>query len=457
MSLKKRVLSNGLASIFQKGVRVLEQLFLVPFFISAWGAAYYGEWLTLTIIPSVIAFSNLGFGSAAANSFVLSYAAGHKQEAANISKTGVYIISIMVFVAMLISTVAIFTLDYFHVFDKSLIDSQEAILAVSILIFSQLLTFYLQLIEAYYRSAQKAALSINLITSKAAANLGAGLLVLLLGYGIVEFAISQLLVMLIFMTVYWIKGRQVIGLFKIHSGVKDSIILKDITTKGLSYLMLPLWQIIYFQGTTFVVRIVLGPEAVAIFNTVRTLSRSFNQVLYMVEPTVFPELINQIGKGDWKTAQKIFRLSILGVFALSAIGFVFLAMFGLWFYGIWTNNELEVPETMWYLFISGMLLNALWYTTEMVFRAVNQPRKMGIYGIIAALISITCTYLLSRQFGLNGAAMGAISLDLILVFLVMPAGCKIMRMSVGELFSHGLDDFKLLYTKVQLKFLSSKN
>ena len=70
MSLKKRLVNNGLASILQKGVRVLEELFLVPFFISAWGAAYYGEWLTLTIIPSVIAFSDLGFGTAAANSFV---------------------------------------------------------------------------------------------------------------------------------------------------------------------------------------------------------------------------------------------------------------------------------------------------------------------------------------------------------------------------------------------------
>ena len=121
MSLKKRLLQNGLASILQKGVRVLEQLFLVPFFITAWGAAYYGEWLTLTIIPSVIAFSDLGFGTAAANSFVLSYAAGDKQKAADISTTGMYIVSIMVGVAMLLSLLIIFILNYFNVFDKALI------------------------------------------------------------------------------------------------------------------------------------------------------------------------------------------------------------------------------------------------------------------------------------------------------------------------------------------------
>ena len=98
MSLKRRLLNNGLASIFQKGVRVLEQLFLVPFFISAWGAAYYGEWLTLTIIPSIIGFSGLGFGTAAANSFVLNYASGDKKRAANTSVTGMYIITVMILI-----------------------------------------------------------------------------------------------------------------------------------------------------------------------------------------------------------------------------------------------------------------------------------------------------------------------------------------------------------------------
>ena len=180
MSLKKRLLSNGIASIFQKVVRVLEQLFLVPFFITAWGAAYYGEWLTLTIIPSVMAFSNLGFGSAAGNSFVLTYTSGDKQKAANINKTGLYIITIMILVGIAISSIVIVVLNYFNVFDKSLIDGKEAIIAVSIMILSQLLMFYLQLFESYYRAAQRAALSINLITTKSAASIILGLLVLLM-------------------------------------------------------------------------------------------------------------------------------------------------------------------------------------------------------------------------------------------------------------------------------------
>lgn len=457
MSLKKRLLSNGIASIFQKVVRVLEQLFLVPFFITAWGAAYYGEWLTLTIIPSVMAFSNLGFGSAAGNSFVLTYTSGNKQKAADIGRTGLYIITIMILVAMAISAIVIVVLNYFKVFDKSLINGSDAIIAVSIMIMAQLLMFYLQLFEAYFRAAQKAALSINLITTKSAASIALGLLVLLLGYGIVAFATSQLLVTIIFIIFYSLKGKRVLGLHKTYVGVKDKVILKSITTKGLSYLMLPMWQIIYFQGTTFVVRIVLGAEAVAIFNTTRTLSRSVNQILYMIEPTVFPELQNQIGKSNWKMAQKIFRISLIGVFLVSFLGFIFLALFGLWFYNMWTQNQLEVPETMWYIMISAMLFNALWYITEMVFRAFNEPKLMGWFGMGSALVSVLSTYILANYMGLVGAAIGAVLLDVILVFVVLPHGCKLLQLPMKDLVRNGIKDFKELYGLLTHKIQTLKN
>ena len=96
MSLKKNLIKNGIASALQKGVKVAEQLLLVPFFINAWGAAYYGEWLTLTIIPTMLGFSDLGFGSAACNSFVLKYAAGDKKGAADTAKSGFFALHILV-------------------------------------------------------------------------------------------------------------------------------------------------------------------------------------------------------------------------------------------------------------------------------------------------------------------------------------------------------------------------
>ncbi|WP_282162226.1 lipopolysaccharide biosynthesis protein [Ulvibacterium marinum] len=451
MTLKKRLFKNGIATVFQKGVRVLEQLFLVPFFISAWGAAYYGEWLTLTIIPSVIAFSDLGFGTAAANSFVLRYAAGDKQKAVDINTSGMYIITMMVFIAMLISILVIFVLDYFHVFDKSLIDNQEAIMAVSILILARLLGFYNQLIESYYRAAQRAALSINLLTVKATLNLAAGLTVLLLGYGIVEFALSQLLVIILFNVFYWVKGQQVLGVFREYQGEKKNEILRDITKKGFGYLMFPAWQAIYFQGTTFVVRIVLGAEAVAVFNTVRTLSRTVNQLLNILSSSIFPELQYEIGEGNLEKARKIYRFSVISSFLIAFVGVVLLAFFGLWFYNLWTQNELNVPTMMWYIFVMGILFHAFWWSSEPVFRAKNEPYIFARAGVSIAIASVFLTYIFSELWGLTGAALGTVGLDMLMAVIILPLGSSLLGMNTKDVFKYGFRDLKQIYVLLMAK------
>lgn len=451
MTVKKRLLQNGFASIFQKGVRVLEQLFLVPFFLTSWGAAYYGEWITLTIVPSVLAFSNLGFGTASANSFVLTYASGQKQKASNISKIGMYLITIVIITAIILSTIIVFSLDYFHIFDKSIINKNEALIAVSIMNFACLISFYDPLIESYYRAAQKAALSINLMTIRAVLKLSFGLIVLLVGYGIVEFAISQLFVTITFTIYYWSKGKSVLGLFKNYIGVRDKVILNDITKKGFGYLIFPAWQAIYFQGTTFAVRIILGAEGVAIFNTVRTLSRSVNQLLNIVSSSIFPELQYEIGVGNIKKAQKIYRFSVVVSFLIAFAGVLFLALFGLWFYNLWTQNELNVPSIMWYLFVLSILFHAFWWSSEPVFRAKNEPYKFAITGIIAALISVSFTYLFSKFWGLNGAALGALILDVIMALYIFPLSISMLNMKIIDVFKYGYIDLKKIFSGLKAK------
>ncbi|MDR0604501.1 MAG: hypothetical protein LBG80_09395, partial [Bacteroidales bacterium] len=273
MSLKKNILKNGIASVLQKLVRVLEQLLLVPFFIASWGAAYYGEWLTLTIIPSVLAFSDLGFGSAAANSFVLRYASGNKSEAVNIAKTGFVIISLTVVGGIVIGGIVLTLIDQFHLLKNSLISTGDAVWSLSFLITARLLTFYSQLFEAYFRAARKAAKGINLSTVCSGLNIIAGFIVLWMGYGVMAFALSQLVVSVLFNIFYGWSAVAILKLSKECKGYYTKSEAKEIITKGFGYLMTPVWQTFLFQGTTIVVRLTLGPVAVAVFNTVRTLSR----------------------------------------------------------------------------------------------------------------------------------------------------------------------------------------
>jgi len=445
MSLKNNLLKNGIASGIQKGVRVLEQLLLVPFFITAWGAAYYGEWLTLTIIPSMLAFSDLGFGSAAANSLVLRYASGDKQGAANIAKSGLFIITIMVVCSIVISFILIFVLDHYKVFEKLLIDRQDAIWAICILMFARILNFYQLLFEAFYRAARRASMSINLLSVQSGFNILLGLIVLLAGGGVIAFALSNLLIAIVFNPVYALKARRVLALNKTHKGNIKKTEIRSITKKGFGYLMSPVWQAVFFQGTTFVVRIVLGPQAVAVFNTVRTVTRVINQTISMIVGTILPEMQFEIGAGHMAKARKIFRITLVLVLVVALAGSIFLYFGGSWFYGLWTRNVLSPPIMMWNVFIIGIIFNAVWWTTSSVFTAMNKPYDYALAGVISATLAVVCSYYLAISFGLTGAAFGSLIMDILLFIYILPRSCKLVGQEIKNLIKDSITDYQEIW------------
>lgn len=262
MSTKKNIILNGIASIGSKGVRVVEQLLLVPFFLSAWGAAYYGEWLTLSIIPSMLAFSDLGIGTAASTSFVLAYLSGDKKKSSDIFRTGFVLVSLSVLLGVLLCFSALLLAYHCGVLVKSLIPTYDVISSVLFLMTSQLIRFYFHLYEGFYRATLHNATSINMVTMESVLKIIASLIILYCGLGVVALSLSYLVVSIVFNLSYAIYARVIIGgLPKGEYDVKEA---RQVVIKGVGFLLSPVWQSIYFQGSTFVVRIVVGPEAVAI-------------------------------------------------------------------------------------------------------------------------------------------------------------------------------------------------
>jgi O-antigen/teichoic acid export membrane protein len=196
----------------------------------------------------------------------------------------------------------------------------------------------------------------------------------------------------------------------------------------------PIWQSIYFQGTTFAVRIALGAEAVAIFNTIRTVCRSVNQMFSIVNGSIFPELQSEYGAGNLPLVRQIFSRAVRIVALLAVVGVAVLSVVGLDIYAWWTHNTLMVPVSMWYIFMSGILFNALWWTAGAIFRVINQPYKFAAYGMISASVSAVATYVLSTSMGLTGAAIGYVAMDVMMSILVLPYACKCIQMNVSDLF-----------------------
>lgn len=445
--LAKGIIGNGLAQITLKVIRVLEQLLLIPFFLTVWGAAYYGEWITLSIIPTVLTFTNFGFGSAVSNSFVLAYTGGDKQKAADINKNGILVVGGSIVIGGIITAAILWGGSYFHFFKNSIIPAHEAILAIGLLMTGRLISFYHLLIEGYYRGARKAVLSGFLYAGCSAINLVVGFCVLYGEGGIVEYAFSQFFVTVAFTIVYFVIGRRLVNL-KGYQGRYILLDIKQITSKGIGYMMDPVWQCIYFQGTTFVVRLTLGPEAVAAFNTIRTACRSVNQIFSMINGSIFPELQYEYGQGNMNTVHRLFRLSVLSSILVGMIGTILLLFFGLDIYDWWTQSQLFVSTEVWNTFVVSIFFNAVWWTAMVAYPVTNKPYHFAIASITTACLSVVVSYILSIYLGLWGAALGAMLFELVMMLSVVPDGCRLLGMKTAGLFSHLKEDSIQIKKKV---------
>lgn len=442
-NIVKGIVGNGLAQITLKVIHVLDQLLLIPFFLTAWGVAYYGEWVTLTIIPAILGFTDLGVGSAAGNSFVLAYVAGERQKAANLKKSGLIIITGTIFLGVLLTIAILYTANLFKLFDKTLIPASEAIIAVAIMMVAKLFTFYYHLIAGFFRGARKAVLGNFIYSGYFAANLLSGFCALSMKCGVVGYAFSQLIVSALFITIYYIIGCKVIDL-KQYNG---RIILSDIKSiifKGFGYMINMVWQSIYFQGGTLVVRLTLGPESVALFNTARTACRSISQILNIINGSVYPELQYEYGKRNMYVVHRLFRLSILASFTIGLVGVLFLSLFGLDIYNLWTQNTLSISNDIWYTFIIGILFNGIWWTSIVAYSVTNNPYNFAIPCTIVACFSVGASYIMSVYCGLWGAVFGAILFDIVMSFYVLPDSCRLLGIQFVQLFTHTKEDLQYL-------------
>ena len=431
MSIRKNIILNGIANIVSRTVRIADQLLLIPFFLTEWGAAYYGEWLTLTTIPSILAFLDLGFGSAAGNSFVLTYSSGNHQRAADIYKTGLKVITYAVLLCITISIIVMLIALHTGLLSKSLISPEDAVWSFVFLTTSRITGFYNQLYGAMFNCKHRAATATNYLTVEGFVRIGVGIAVLTMGYGVVVFALGNLVVAVVFNVVYAILGLHILG--PLPKGKYDKTIAKSIFSKGFGYMASPIWQSMYFQGTTFIVRIVLGAETVAVFNTVRTLCRSVNQLYSVVNHSIFPEMQIAYGSGNVDKCRKIFIYSIKTVFFVACVGTLFLFVFGQPLYSWWTQNKLTIPTSLWYTFMASIVFNSTWWTAGCVFRVINKPYRFALYGFISAFASTILSYFFAREWGVTGAAIGYTAMDVLMAMLVLPSACQCLGIKLKNI------------------------
>ncbi len=186
------------------------------------------------------------------------------------------------------------------------------------------------------------------------------------------------------------------------------------------------------QGMTVLVGAVLGPIAVVIYSTVRTLTRSVFQMVAMISNGVWAELSTALGAGNMLLARNLHRCACQASLGLSLAAVSFLAVFGPGIYGVWTHHKVTFDRTLFYILLIEVLANALWFTSSIVPIAWNRHQRQALVYVSATVASLPVAYLLMKWMGLPGAGVSLLIVDLCMIGYVLTSSLRLLHDNLSD-------------------------
>jgi O-antigen/teichoic acid export membrane protein len=419
MSVKLNLLKNTGASIWAKISVMLFRLIHVPLLLNSLGVEDLGRWFVLSTLPSWLMLSNLGFGNVASNEMSMSVAAGDIRKARSVfSTTLALVIAIGLIGTVLIGAIApLIPLENFLRLPYE--RHTELVMTLVWFAISVFISFLGETFSARFRAARKAHISSLFYSLLPWLDLLAIFVALQFSVRFDHIALSLLCSNLIYvLLISWFSFRAMPALSFSFAEINLSH-FKSLFRKGLAFLAFPLGNAFLFQGTLLIVEFILGPAAVAIFGTARTLVRTINQGFELINQVTWPEFSHLLGSKDMIRAAKLHRAGVGLSLLISGLGITVLALFGQTLYQWWVGKSLELPQHLLLLFLLPIIFNSLWFTSSVVHAASNQHEGLAIRYLIAATLSAVCCVILSYVQGIEGAALSTVIVDIILIPYVL--------------------------------------
>jgi O-antigen/teichoic acid export membrane protein len=437
VKVKKALFNNFLAGGWGKLSAILFRLIQVPILLSFLGIEEYGRWLVLSTLPSWLSLANLGFGSVAANDISIAIGRNDIDKARTIFSSAFRVVTYILIAGLVI--IIPFAL-FFHWEDFLSLPAERHQEITWVLIWftlSTLLSFFGEIFQARFRAARKAHLFIVLYSFRPWIELIAMIIVLQFTTRLDYLALSVLLSTIVFViTTQYLSYRAMPQLSYTASYVQKDL-LRKLFRKGLAFQAFPLGNALIHQGTILVVQFILGPVAVAVFGSVRTLVRSINQMLELINQVMWPELSILFGSGDLQKAARLHRIGVAVSIMIALFFVVVLGIFGEKLFAFWTGGAFLLSKPLLLLFLLPIPFNSFWFTSSVIHMASNKHEGLAVRYLIAMSLALIGCIILSYLFGMEGAAVSTVIADLILIPYVFKVSLSLTA-DTPEKFIHGI-------------------
>jgi O-antigen/teichoic acid export membrane protein len=431
-AVRRRLAAGFGVNIFSRGVATLIQLISVPVFLRHWGTDLYGAWLLLNSIPSYFALSDIGFGSTAGNEMTMMMAAGRQDEALDVFQSVLALTTVVSSALGAIFMLLVWFLPFDHWLHIQAISIHDIRLVVLLLVLSTLLSMQETLYQAAFRCVAKYVRGTFLKSLILFASFLAVTGVVLFGGSVVLTAAVYFGINAVGTLLLWVALRREVRWIRFGFAHARWQTLKRLALPSISFMALPVGNSLNLQGMLLVVGHVLGPVAVVVFSTARTVSRVAVQFMMMISNTIWPEMSTAVGAQDWQLARAIHRracqVSLWCGLAIVAGTLVV----GPWVWPRWTVHQFPTDTALLDLMLLLVIFSSLWLTSMTALTATNQHQRVALAYLVITSLSLAPAWVLATHFGLRGVAVALIGGEIFMALIVLRSSLRFLGDTFGS-------------------------
>lgn len=422
---KRRLIWGLIAQGVSKFSQTIITLVQVPIFLTHWSKPVYGEWIAINALPSYLLFSNLGFSTVAGNEMSMSVARGERDAALRVFQSCWWLIVLTLTVTTL---VVIGVLQFVHLstlLNVHTISESDTKWTIGYLGITILLGQLEGMMQSAYRSVDRNPFGSFLRSTFTLIAFVAMMIPVFLGYGprsaAKVFAIVSVAGILVmgFMTrraVPWVSyGWQ-------HASLSE---IRRLAAPAFAFMGFPMGLALNLQGTVLVVSHVLGPVAVVVFGTARTVSRVALQMVQMINTTFEPEFSKSFALREVVLIRTLHRRACQSALALSALIVLLMIGGGPFFLNHWTDGKVPPSRDLLSVLLLGVVVYSFWATSSTIMTATNQHKRLAAVYVGSTGVTVLVTWAAAHYHGLLGAAWSLLLSELLMNLYVLPNSLRI--------------------------------
>jgi O-antigen/teichoic acid export membrane protein len=417
--LRQRLTRGAQAQAFGHLVRVIIQVAGVPILISSWGLGLYGEWLILAAIPTYLTLSDLGMFAAATNDMIMKVERDDRQGALSVFRSVSNAISLVFGLVAILLFALTWIAPVQSWLNLSILSESSASLILLVLGLNVLVMNYAGVLyggfacEGRYGEGAFWLASVTLIEFLGLAS------VALLGGDPLAGAIGMFSARSVATTAMYLQLRRRVPWLSLGRSPGAVRELKRLVSPAVATGAFPAGFALNVQGMVILVGVVMGPVSAAIFSTFRTMSRVVIQLLASIFSVISPEISKAYAAKDYDLLRKLHRYGCQASVWLSAPIVLVLAIFGNRIVEIWTSGQVHSQSVLLYLFLAVTVIDSLWFTSLAVMFATNRHQRLALCYFLASVVALPCAYLLMEAWGLDGAAVSLLMIEVFMLFVVL--------------------------------------